>query len=80
MQTMVMQKFWGVIEVYYGIVQVVNRWFSADVTAAMLVYRTIEKKAFWAFDSIILMQNMSHNLPLREPIVLCTNMAVSTRD
>ena len=24
LQTMVMQKFWGVIEVYYGIVQVVN--------------------------------------------------------
>ena len=25
LQTMVMQKSWGVIEVYYGIVQVVNR-------------------------------------------------------
>ena len=25
LQTMVMQKFWGVIEVYYGIVQVVNK-------------------------------------------------------
>ena len=24
LQTMVMQRFWGVIEVYYGIVQVVN--------------------------------------------------------
>ena len=24
LQTMVMQKLWGVIEVYYGIVQVVN--------------------------------------------------------
>ena len=24
LQTMVMQKFWGIIEVYYGIVQVVN--------------------------------------------------------
>ena len=24
LQTMVMQTFWGVIEVYYGIVQVVN--------------------------------------------------------
>ena len=24
LQTMVMKKFWGVIEVYYGIVQVVN--------------------------------------------------------
>ena len=29
----------------------------------MLVYRTIEKKVFWQFDSII-MQNMSHNLLL----------------
>ena len=25
LQTMIMQKFWGVIEVYYGIVQVVNK-------------------------------------------------------
>ena len=25
LQTMVMQTFWGEIEVYYGIVQVVNR-------------------------------------------------------
>ena len=24
LQTMVMQKFWGIIEVYYGIVQVLN--------------------------------------------------------
>ena len=32
LQTMVMQKFWGVIEVYYGIVQVVNR--SGVFTAA----------------------------------------------
>ena len=24
LQTMVMQKFWGLIQVYYGIVQVVN--------------------------------------------------------
>ena len=24
LQTMVMKKFWGVIEVYFGIVQVVN--------------------------------------------------------
>ena len=39
------------------------RWFSADVTAAMLVHRTIEKEVFWEFDSI-LMQNMSHNLLL----------------
>ena len=39
------------------------RWFSAYVTAAMLVHRTIEKEVFWEFDSI-LMQNMSHNLLL----------------
>ena len=35
--------------------------FSPDVTAAMLVHRTIEKKVSWEFDSIII-QNMSHNL------------------
>ena len=39
------------------------RWFSPDVTAAMFVYRTIEKTVFWEFHSII-MQNMSHNLLL----------------
>ena len=44
-------------------VELFNRWFSPDVTAAMLVYRTIEKKVFWEFDSIM-MQNMSHNLLL----------------
>ena len=37
--------------------------FSPDVTAAMLVYRTIRKKVFWEFDSII-MQNLSDILPL----------------
>ena len=37
--------------------------FSFDVTAAMLVYRTIAKKVFWEFDSII-MQNFSDILPL----------------
>ena len=42
---------------------IVYRWFSPDVTAAMLVYRTIEEKVFWEFDSII-MQNMCHNLLL----------------
>ena len=26
LQTMIMQNFWGVKEVYYGIVQVVNEW------------------------------------------------------
>ena len=37
LQTMVMQKFWGVIEVYYDIVQVVN-WKSSQnhfVTSTM---------------------------------------------
>ena len=29
LQTMVMQTFWGVIEVYYGIVQVVNTGFES---------------------------------------------------
>ena len=40
-----------------------NSRFSRDVTAAMLVYRTIAKKFFWEFDSII-MQNLSEILPL----------------
>ena len=37
--------------------------FSRDVTAAMLVYRTIAKKVFWDFDYNI-MQNLSDVLPL----------------
>ena len=49
---------------YFGICFTTpKRWFSSDVTAAMLVHRTIEKKVFWEFDFII-MQNMSHNLLL----------------
>ena len=40
-----------------------NSRFSRDVTAAMLVYRTIAKKVFWEFDSTI-MQNLSDILPL----------------
>ena len=36
-----------------------NIWFSPDVTAAMLVHRTIEKKVFRKFDSI-----MGHNMQL----------------
>ena len=40
-----------------------NSRFSCDVTAAMLVYRTIAKKVFWEFDSII-MQNLSDILAL----------------
>ena len=31
LQTMVVQKSWGVIEVYYGIVQVVNPCLAHDV-------------------------------------------------
>ena len=34
-----------------------------DVTAAMLVYRTVTKKVFWEFDSNI-MQNLNDILPL----------------
>ena len=37
--------------------------FSGDVTAAMLVYRTIVKEVFWKFD-VIIMQNVSDILPL----------------
>ena len=32
LQTMVMQKFWGVIEVYYGIVQVVNLLYGIETS------------------------------------------------
>ena len=38
-------------------------WFSCDVTAAILVYRTTAKKVLWDFDYII-MQNLSDVLPL----------------
>ena len=37
-----------------------NPRLSRDVTVAMLVYRTITKKVFWA----IIMQNLSDILPL----------------
>ena len=40
-----------------------NSRFSCDVTAAMLMYRTIMKKVFWDFHSFI-MQNESDILPL----------------
>ena len=53
----------GSLGFWFFVLNFMNRWFSADVTAAMLVYRTIEKKVFWEFDSII-MQNMSYNLLL----------------
>ena len=37
--------------------------FSCDITATMLVYRTIAKKVFWEFESII-MQSLSNILSL----------------
>ena len=40
-----------------------NRWFLLEATKATLVPRTIEKKVFSEFNSII-KQNMSHNLLL----------------
>ena len=40
-----------------------HSWFASDVTAAMLVYRTMVKEVFWEFGSII-MQNLSDILPL----------------
>ena len=41
----------------------VYSWFAPDITAAVLVYRTIAKKVFWEFDPII-MQNLGDILPL----------------
>jgi len=46
-----------------GVLQFSNSRFSCDVTAAMLVYRTIAKNVVWDLDSII-MQTMSDILPL----------------
>ena len=46
--------------------QLINSRFSRDVTATMLVYRTMAIKVFWEFHSII-MQNLSDILP-----VFCT--------
>ena len=40
-----------------------SKTISRDVTAAMLMYRTIAKKVFREFDYII-MQNLSDMLPL----------------
>ena len=37
--------------------------FSREVTAAMLVYRTVVKKVIWEFDSIII-QNLNYILLL----------------
>ena len=41
----------------------VDSRFSRDVTAAMLMYRTMAKQVFWEFDSIIV-QNLGNILPL----------------
>ena len=41
----------------------INKWFSLDAIAALLVYRTKEKRVFAVFD-LISMQNISHNLLL----------------
>ena len=59
LQTMVMRKFWGVIEVYYGIVQVVNkgscwnisnnRWRQRDLYHCLVSYETVVNSAqVWA--------------------------------
>ena len=37
LQTMVMQTFWGVIEVYYGIVQVVNVFLNSSAWKSSLI-------------------------------------------
>ena len=49
-------------------------WFAPDVTAAMLVYRTIAKKVFWEFDYYYA------KLERHFAIVLYTNMAASSRE
>ena len=41
----------------------VDSRFSRDVTAAVLMYRTMAKQVFWEFDSIH-MQNLGDILPL----------------
>ena len=38
LQTMVIQRFWGLIEVYYGIVQVVNDLCDAGAMLYQLSY------------------------------------------
>ena len=38
-----------------NLIRQLNSRFSRDVTAAMLVYKTIAKKIFWKFDSIIIL-------------------------
>ena len=49
-----------------------TRRFSPDVIAAMLMHRTKEKKLVWELDSF------NHDPSLAT--VLCTNMAVLSRD
>ena len=53
LQTIIMQNFLGVKEVYYGIVQVVNKitlssefvpWFSVPSTVALIVAAAYERK------------------------------------
>ena len=39
LQTMIMQKFWGVKEVYYGIVQVVNLSFIFNSQLTQTVHK-----------------------------------------
>ena len=41
LQTMVMQKIWGVIEVYYGLVQVVNNIIEQSVLMVLVFYEKI---------------------------------------
>ena len=49
--------------IFVKVSYVYYRWFSPDVTNAMLVHRTKEENFFWEFDSVI-MQNTSHHLLL----------------
>ena len=42
----------------------IHLWFSPAIIAATSVHGTKEKKVFWEFDSIAIMQNTSHNLLL----------------
>ena len=41
----------------------INKWFSPDFIAALLVYKTKEEKVFGVFD-LIIMPNMNQNLLL----------------
>ena len=43
LQTMIMENFGGVKEVYYGIVQVVNSWFYRNCPRGNLVLRLQSK-------------------------------------